>query len=364
MRKISLKTPSSDRRLRKGFLVLSLVLVIAGCSGTATPSATPNPTLNPTLSPTVAATTAPVATPAPTEAPEPTLQNAFPRTVVDDEGTSVTVPVEPQRIVSLTPANTEIVFELGAGDLLVGGTDSDDYPPEAAALPDVVQGITVLTEQIVDLEADLVLAGGNNFTPPAEVQRLRDLGIPVVVVYPQTLDQVMGDITLIGEATGLNQAAQDTVTNVDTRVDEVTSAVDGLEQPRVFYEIGYGPDIYGPAPESFIADMVVLAGGDPILTDDPAVFSIPLEQLISRDPEIIVLGDAAYTPPVCPNSISERDGWDVMTAVQNGDIRPVNDLIVTRPGPRIGEGLAALALAIHPDIEIAPVAFPTDLCGS
>ena len=94
--------------------------------------------------------------------------------------------------------------------------------------------------------------------------------------------------------------------------------------------------------------MVALAGGDPITTTDPSVFSIPLEELVTADPQVIVLGDAAYRH-VCPDAVAARPGWDDITAVTNGAIVPVNDTIVTRPGPRIGEGLAALALAIHPD---------------
>jgi iron complex transport system substrate-binding protein len=106
--------------------------------------------------------------------------------------------------------------------------------------------------------------------------------------------------------------------------------------------------------------MVDLAGGDPITTTDPAVFSIPLERLVTVDPEVIVLGDAAYG--TCPSSVVTRPGWAGMTAVRDGQIRPVDDIIVTRPGPRIGEGLAALALAIHPDADIAPPTAGNDYC--
>ena len=366
MRETSLKTPSSHGRLWKGFLLATFVVVLVGCSGTATQTATPNQTAAPTA--------APVVTPAPTEAPTPTVTEAptatatvaqteapaFPMTLTDDEGTEVTLDSEPQSIVSLTPANTEIVFAVGAGDRLVGGTDFDDYPPEAAALPDVVQGIAVLTEQIIDLEPDLVLAGGNDFTPPAEVQRLRDLEIPVLVVYPQSVDEVLADITLIGTAVGAEEEATEIVGGMDARIVEVTSALEGAETPRTFYEIGFDPEIYGPAPESFVADMVTLAGGEAITTDDPAVFSIPLEQLVAADPEVIVLGDAQYG--TCPPAVGSRPGWEDMTAVQNDAIVPVYDTIVTRPGPRLAEGLAALALAIHPEAEITPPADLPELC--
>ena len=111
---------------------------------------------------------------------------AFPVTLVDDEGTEVTLEAEPQRIISLSPANTEIVFALGAGDRLVGGTDYDDYPAEAAALPDVATFQGVVMEQVVELEPDLVLAAGNAFTPPDDIARMRELGYPVLVVYAPT----------------------------------------------------------------------------------------------------------------------------------------------------------------------------------
>jgi iron complex transport system substrate-binding protein len=289
----------------------------------------------------------------------------FPRTITDDEGTQVTLESVPQRIVSLSPGNTEIAFTLGAGDRVVGGTDSDDYPESAAALPDVVQGISVLTEQIVALEPDLVLAGGNGFTPSTDVDHLRSLDIPVLVLYPATIQGVLDDIDIVGEATGTDEAAAQVVADVQARIDEVVDAVDGMDAPRVFYEIGYGPDIYGPAPDSFIADMVSLAGGDPVTTGDPVAYSIPLEKLVNDDPQIIVLGDAAYEPRICPADVAARPGWGQITAVKDDAIYPVNDLVVTRPGPRIGEGLADLALAIHPDAAIRPSEFSgTGLCSA
>jgi iron complex transport system substrate-binding protein len=322
----------------------SLVFVLVAACSTGRPpatTATPQP-----------------ATPQPATAlPAP----EFPLTVTDDDGTQVTIPAEPQTIVSLTPANTEIVYALGAGDRMRGGTDFDDYPPEAAALPDVVTGIAVQVEQIVDIDPDLVLAGGNNFTPTADVDRLRSLGIEVIVVYPETVDEVLADINLIGQALGRHDQAVAMTAAMDDRISEVVDAVAALGEPRTFYEIGYGPDIYGPAPDSFVADMVELAGGDAITTTDPAVFTMPLERLVDEDPEVVVLGDAAYG--TCPDSVPGRPGWDGMTAVEEGAVRPVDDIVVTRPGPRLAEGLAALALAIHPDANIAPPQAGATLCG-
>ncbi len=126
--------------------------------------------------------------------------------------------------------------------------------------------------------------------------------------------------------------------------------------PRVFYELDATKEIYGPAPESFLASMIQLAGGDPITTGDPAVFAIPIEKLVAADPQVIVLGDAAYG--MTAEAVAQRPGWAGMTAVKDGAIRPVDDTIVTRPGPRIAEGLRALALAIDPTLAIPEVGTP------
>ncbi|MEP7379320.1 MAG: helical backbone metal receptor [Chloroflexota bacterium] len=292
---------------------------------------------------------------APTPSPSPSGP-----TLVDDEGTTTLLAAVPQTIVSLTPATTELLYALGVGERLRGRTDQDDYPAQATALPVVATFEGVHIEDVVAIAPDLVIAGGNEFTHRADVSRLRQLGILVIVVYAADVDGVLSDIRLVGKAVGREQAADRIVGAIQARIDEVKAAVTGLARPRTFYEIGYQPDIYGPAPQSFVADMVNLAGGDPITTTDPAVYSIPLERLVTVDPQVIVLGDAAYG--ICPNQIVGRPGWAGMTAVSDGQVRPVDDIVVTRPGPRLGEGLAALALAIHPDAAIAPPTAGTDYC--
>ena len=97
--------------------------------------------------------------------------------------------------------------------------------------------------------------------------------------------------------------------------------------------------------------LTALAGAEPITTGSPNLFEIPLERLIEEDPEVIVLGDAGYG--VTKEQVAARPGWDVMTAVRTGSVRPADDVLITRPGPRIGDGLRSLALAIHPDLELA-----------
>ncbi len=283
--------------------------------------------------------------------------DAFPLTVTDDEGTVVTIAAEPQRIISLSPASTETVFALGAGDRLVGGTDYDDYPPEAAELADVATYGGVIMEQVVALEPDLVLAAGNFFTPPDHIAKMRELGYPVVVLYAPDVVSVMADIELIGATIGAATEAAAMTAELTAQLDAIAEAAAATgSTPRVFYELGAEPEIYAPAPDSFLADMIVRAGGEPVTTGDATAWSIPLEELILADPEVIVLGDAAYG--TCPDAVAARAGWEDMTAVVAGHVRPVDDVPVTRPGPRLAQGLASLARAIHPELELAD--FPAD----
>jgi len=331
---------------RQSFALILLLTAAAACQSGAPATVAPAPT------PTSAATP----TPAPTASPAPSGIS-----VVGDDGTTVQLSAPPAKVVSLTPATTELMFALGLGDTLVGRTDYDNYPPESADVPAVATFQGVEMEKVVDIAPDLVLAGGNNFTQAADIARMRELDIPVLVLYASDVDGVLADIRLVGTAVGAEAEAESIARDIQSRIDEVTGALADEPVPSVFYEIGNEPELYGPAPDSFVADMVILAGGDPITTSDPAVFAIPVEQLVNQNPDIIVLGDAAYG--VCPDSVAARPGWASITALADDAVRPVDDIIVTRPGPRLGEGLAALALAIHPDAQIALPTAGTSYCG-
>ncbi len=335
--------PSRAMRTVRSVACIALsAALLAACSTGPAPTTAPSPTAAPTV------TAAAVATPAPTPAA------AFPLTLVDDEGTSVSIPARPERIVSLTPATTEILFAVGAGPRVVATTDFDDFPPEAVALPDVASYQGVDVEKIVGLGADLVVAGGNGFNSPDALAKLRGLGIPVVVVYAPDVTGVLKDIELVATAAGEPAAGVAMTAQMEAEMRAIRDALAaaGRTPPRVFYELDASKEIYGPADDSFVAEMITLAGGDPITTGSPTVFSIPLETLLAADPQVIVLGDAAYG--TTPEIVAARPGWGGMTAVTSGAIRPVNDVVVTRPGPRLADGLRALALAIDPAVALPP----------
>ncbi len=278
-----------------------------------------------------------------------------PAALTDDEGTAVTIALEPQRIVSLTPAITETLFALGAGERIVG--KSEDillYPPQAGAIPDVEKfdgsAVVVDVEKIVASKADLVLAGGNFGTPPDAVTKLRGLGIPVVVVYAPDVKTVFTDIELLGQAVGRADEATAMADRMRSEFAAVADAVAAGTRPRVYYEIDATGAYYGPADRSFLAEMISLAGGDPVTTGSPDKYDIPAERLLKADPQVILLGDAAYG--VKPEDVEKRAGWATMAAVKDGAIRPIDDTTITRPGPRLFLGLQLLAAAIHPDAAI------------
>jgi iron complex transport system substrate-binding protein len=279
-----------------------------------------------------------------------TAVTSYPLTLTDDAGREVTLAADPERIVSLAPSNTEIACALDACDELVGVTDFDDYPPEVSEVEQVVIFAQVDVEKVVAAEPGLVLAAGNELTPTAVIDQLTEAGLTVLVLYPESLDEVYADIELVGQALDAQPAARELVDAMQSRVAAVEEAVTGADRPRTFYEVSiFEGTIYTAGEGSFIASLIETAGGDAI-TGDPRSTSIAIEDLVAADPELILLGDAAYDATVTPESVAARPGWSDMTAVREGRIVPMlDDVLITRPGPRIVEGLEALARAIHPD---------------
>ena len=350
--------PTRARRRPAGFLIRSalIAVIVAGCGATA--SAVPA-TVGP--SPTAVIAAAATGTPLPASlAPSPSPSAAaYPLSLKDDEGTAVTIPARPTRIVSLTPATTEILFAVGAGPRVKGVTDADDYPPAAKQITQVVKLGAVDVERIVGLGADLVIAGGNSFNSPDSIAKLRALGIPVVVVYAADVAGVFRDIGLVSTAAGAAAAGASLVASLQSQGDAVVAAVAtaGAPRPRVFYELDATKQVYTFADGIVQDDLIRMAGGDPITTGSPTVFSIPLEKLVVADPQLILLGDAAYG--TTPAQVAARPGWSVMTAVKTGAIRAVDDTLVSRPGPRIVEALRALALAIDPALTLPAAPAPS-----
>jgi iron complex transport system substrate-binding protein len=289
---------------------------------------------------------------APTASPTPAA--AFPVDLVDDADRDVHLAAAPERIVSLAPSNTEIVCALDACDRLVGVTDFDDFPAEVADVPDVVVAAQVDVELVVEAEPDLVLAAGNDLTPTPVIEQLEELGLTVLVLYPESLDEVYADIELLGMALDEGPAADGIVADMRDRVAAVEEAVAGADRPRTLYEVFYSEGTTFTAGEgSFLASLLEAAGAEPVTGD--AQGALGAEDLVAADPELILLGTASYDPTLADpeaalETLAARPGWAELTAVRDRAVRPyLEDIVTTRPGPRIVDGLEALARAIHPD---------------
>jgi iron complex transport system substrate-binding protein len=339
-------------------VLVALVGVLGACTGGA--AATIPADASPSTSASTAATPSASASPAPSASPVA----AFPLSLTDDSGLAVAIPAEPTRIVSLTPGATEILFALGAGDRVVGVSEFSDFPAAAAALARdpttaVAKYDSVDVEKVIGLGADLVIAGGGGFNPAKDLDKLRALHVPVLVLDSageSGVDGVLADIGLVGRAVGEPAAAATLADGMKTQLDAISAAAKASgKAPTVFYETGYDPTggtIYGVADGSFVAGMITLAGGTPVTTGSATDWAEPLEKLLSVDPAVIVLGDAAFGST--PESVAKRPGWGALTAVKKGILRSVSDTEITRPGPRLPLGLRSLVLAIDPSASLPP----------
>jgi iron complex transport system substrate-binding protein len=280
--------------------------------------------------------------PQPTAVPAP----AFPVTVTDDDGQTITIDKEPQRLITLAPSNTEIVYALGIGDRLVAVSDYSDYPPEAASKPKVGY-IRVDIERVIGYNPDLILATGahrQQVTP-----QLRQRGLKVITLDPKNIEGVFDNILLVGRATGQTTAAEKLVADLKARVAQIESKVRQTgTRPRVFFELD--KSLFTVGPGSFIHDLIVRAGGENIAGDaDRPYPQLSLEVLLQRDPEVIIITDIGQYGGETPESVRARPGWQSVSAVRNNRVVPINPDLVNRPGPRVVDGFEAIARALHPE---------------
>ena len=296
------------------------------------------------LSPLVAAQTPTAERPIACAATPAAVAEAFPLVVTDDLGREVRIERPPARIVSIAPSNTEVLYALGLVDRVVGVDSYSNYPPEATEKPQVGDYIAPDLERIVAAEPDLILAtAAHRETVLPELERL---GLPAVVIEPLNLDEVFASIELVGDITGESDRAQDVVCSLQTRVDAVAAAVAGAPPTRIFFELS--PDLFTAGPGSFVDDLITRAGGTNIAADAGEMWpQLSAEAVVSADPEVILLAD--HEAGITPEQVAARPGWQGISAVEQDRIVSIVSDLVARPGPRVVDGLEAIAAALHPD---------------
>ncbi len=272
-----------------------------------------------------------------------------PGTYTDDAGRGVTINEIPQRIVSHVPSITEMLFALGLGEKVVGVSDYCDYPEEAKSKTSVGNYFNPSIENIVALEPDLVLTDGHS----EGIIQLESLGIPYMVIDPKDIDGIYKDLELIGKVTGTEGEAEELIEDMQDSIAQVLALVEGAPRVKVFYIID-ATDLTLPwtaGPGSFVDALITMAGGENIAAQaEGAWIQFSIEQIVNADPEIIILPAKHGTAFTSPETLIENPAWQGITAVKEGGIFIIDDDLVSRSGPRIVQGLEALARIIHPEV--------------
>lgn len=267
------------------------------------------------------------------------------REITDDAGRRVSIPAKVDRVVSLAPNLTEIVFAVGAGNRLVGRTSYCDYPPEAKAIPEVGDTIHPNLEPIIALKPQVVLV---STASQLEVftQQLQGQNIAVFVTDPHDLEGVFRSIEQIGEILGEKDRANQLVQKLRERTNAVAQAVKQKPPVRVFYQAS-GEPLYTAGRDSFVTDLMRRAGATSVTADVPGAWpKYSNESALAARPEAIILptgGSMGAANATVVEALRQSP------AVLNGRVYKINDDHLARPGPRLVDGLEEMAHALHPD---------------
>lgn len=272
-------------------------------------------------------------------------------TFTDALGRSVTLKQRPERIVSLAPSLTEILYYLGLGDRVAGVTRFSYYPPEAAYKPKVGTYINLNVERIISLNPDLAIgtADGNK---PYIVKLLEQAGIPVYIVNPRNVRDVIGTVAVLGRLCGVSKKAEDLANVLSRRIDRILDRTASLRRPTVFLQINIKP-IMTVNRNTFHHDVIRLAGGENMAKDAPYNYPrISIEEVIRKKPEIIIISSMERGGRF-EQARKEWQKWPVIPAVMDKRVYLVDSDLLDRPSPRIVNGLETMARLIHPEVKWA-----------
>ena len=297
--------------------LLLMALVLTGCDRTATKASAPDP------------------------GPE-----TFSVTVEDDAGQTLTLDEAPERLLSLAPSNTEILFALGLGERIVGVTDFCDFPEEAKEKEKVGGFADPNIEKILSLEPDLIFAVSG--LQDTAVERLRDEGFNVFVINPKTVDELPDVIRRVGRVADVANDADELAGELEDRILAVKEKVaEATGTPSVFYEV-YSEPLMTAGKNTIINDVIGVAGGASLGNESDENYpQFSLETLIEQDPDVYFASTGSMSEP---KDIAAREGWDGLTVSTNGRIHVIDENIINRSGPRLIDALEQFAELIHPDL--------------
>lgn len=317
-------------------LVLMLAL-IAACGGGGNAVVSPSPT----DAAQETATVEPAATP---EVEEAAGQTQYPLTVKDETGTELTFEKAPAAIVTLVPSETETIFAIGGGSFVVGVDKWSNYPEEATSIAQIGD-MTTNIEAVAALNPELILA--NSSMNGEAIASLRELGYAVYATNPKTYDEVVAKVQELGVIMNLQAQAGEVAAHMVDVKEQVTEAVKGAEPKKVFLEFSPG---YTVGTGEFLNELITLAGGANIAADVEGWNAVNAEDVLTKNPEIIIYPDFGEEKSSILTAIEERPGWETIDAVKNNAMYMVSNDPLVRVGPRLAEGLLEVAKVIHPDL--------------
>lgn len=258
-------------------------------------------------------------------------------TFTDDAGMTITLNTTPQRIVSLSPSNTEILAAIGLREKIVGVTDVCDYPPEVQDIPRIGGYSAISIEKVAAARPDIVIASDK--TSRGTISRLEELGMPVIVVAPKNVDHVLRDIRLVGEITGTGNRAEELVATLSRRI-AGASATRDTNSPTVAHVVYYKP-LYVSGNTTMQDDIITRAGGVNVFSGRSGWSTVSLEEFLMANPDIIIVsgggGMDASERDVIREEFMTSPQYASLSAVKNNRVIAINADIISRPGPRVAD---------------------------
>jgi iron complex transport system substrate-binding protein len=298
--------------------ILTLVITLSSLAGCASPAAAPAPS---------------------------------PATLTDQLGRAVTITKAPQRIISLAPSNTEILYALGLADRIIAVTDYCDYPPEAKQKPKIGGFSNPNIESIIALSPDLGVAA--SIHEKQIIPQLAEKGLTVVALAPKAINEIQQALTLVGKITGKDKEAATLVADMDKRIKAVTDKTSGLEASkrlRTMYLVWHDP-LMAAGAKTIQDELITKAGGTNIAAGLADYAKISLEAVIQSNPEVAFAGVGHGTGQEAPLQFLKMEARLKDTAARvNNRIYGVDANMVSRPGPRVVNALEEMAKFIHPEL--------------
>jgi|LSQX01.1.fsa_nt_gb iron complex transport system substrate-binding protein len=276
----------------------------------------------------------------------------YPVTVTDDMGREVVISSRPERLVSLAPSWTEILFALGLEDRVVGVTTFCDYPPAVEKKQKVGGFSDPNIELIVALRADVVFGTTIHHKVVTELERR---GIKFICQKASSVEDVKNNIRMAALIAGVPERAETVNAEIDEKIALVRDALSSSSLPdvgkRTVLYLLWDEPVMSVGPKTLISDMITLGGGVSIAKDANTDYpSYSLETVIAANPDVILAPDVPGGAGVDPQTLKNKAGWRAVSAVQKDNVRLVEDNLVSRAGPRVGEGVLEMAKAIYPEL--------------